>query len=198
MRFSALALFAATLLVSGCKKKETAPTSEPTGSAAPMTKPVTPPAADPTPAAPAAPATPGPVVGWEKMADIQLPTPKGVPEKGMWSAGKATKDGDRLDNFVDGSDYWISMRMLDCNLPMVQEAATKSADERGLLDYCFATPTGKLKDFPLIAKNDSVRAVKAGHVVLIASLGAAGEGKLKAADLEAYLESLDLASISKL
>lgn len=195
MRISALALFAATLLVSGCKKKEAAPASEPTGSATPMTKPVS---ADPAPAATANPATPGPVVGWEKLADIQLPVPKGVPEKGMWSAGKATKDGDRLDNFVDGNDYWLSLRMLDCNLPMVQEVASKSADERGVLDACFATPTGKLKDLPLISKNDSMRAVKAGHLVLIASLGAAGETKLKAADLEAFLESLDLAAIAKL
>jgi len=196
MRFSAPVLLAAALLVSGCKKKETAPTSEPTGSAAPMTKPVPPPASDPA-ATPAAAAAPGPVVGWEKLSDINLPNPKGTPEKGIWSSVKATKDGDRWDNFVDGNDNWMGMRILDCNLPAVQALATKP-DPQSVYSTCFATPTGKLKDYPLIATNDAQRAVKVGHLVLIASLNATGQAKLKAADLEAFLESLDLAAIAKL
>jgi hypothetical protein len=195
MRFSASVLFAAVALISGCKKKEPAPSAEPTGSAT-MTKPA-PPAADPTPA-PAAKPVAGPVTAWQKLADIQLPTPKGVPDKGMWSNAKATKDGDRMDNFVDGPDYWISLRMLDCNLPAAQEAASKPAADRGPFDFCYATTSDKLKDYPLFKKNDNQRAIKVGHLLLIAGLGAKGQTALKAADLEAYLESLDLDAISKL
>src|SRR3954464_13159531 len=115
MRFSAPVLLAAALLVSGCKKKEPAPSSEPTGSAAPMTKPVAPPAADPAATPTPAAAAPGPVVGWEKLSDINLPNPKGLPDKGIWSSVKATKDGDRQENFVDGDDNYMGLRILDCN-----------------------------------------------------------------------------------
>jgi hypothetical protein len=131
-----------------------------------------------------------------------LPTPKGAPASGVWvnapSPTGGSGDGDRLANFVDGSDNWYSVRFLDCNLPAVKAASSKPANERGDAAFCFDAPTGKLKDLPLFSPNDSFRVVKAGHLLVLASLGATGETKLKPADLEAFLESLDLAGLAKL
>jgi hypothetical protein len=42
------------------------------------------------------------------------------------------------------------------------------------------------------------RVVKAGHMLVRAQIAGVGNGKLKAADLEAFLGSLDLAAIAKL
>ncbi len=207
MRYSATALFAAAVLVSGCKKTEKAPVAEPpaAGSAAPAATP--PPAAAPVePAAPAtpppaAPAADGPIVPSATLAGITmaLPKPKGAPESGAWKAVPGGVDGDRRTNYTDkGSEYWVGLRLLDCNLPMVKEAAAKPAGERGELAYCFDEATGKLKDYPLYAPSELVRAVKTGHLVVIATLGVTGQTKLKGADLEAFLESLDLASFAKL
>jgi hypothetical protein len=56
----------------------------------------------------------------------------------------------------------------------------------------------KLKDYPMDDQYDAVRAVKVGHLVVVASIGAKSSGTLKAADLEAFLGSLDLAALAKL
>jgi hypothetical protein len=135
-----------------------------------------------------------------KLVAITLPAPKGAPASGRWRSAPSptggTGDGDRLANFIDGNDYWVSVRFLDCNLPAVKETADKP--KRGAFAFCFDTATGKLKDFPLFTPSDSLRAVKVGHLAIIATLGVTGQTKLTAADLEAFLESLDLAEIAKL
>lgn len=181
MRLSASVLFVTAALVSGCSR-------EPANSAEPVA----------AVNVAVANETPGPVVTADKLYTIELPAPKGLPEKGIWSSAKATVDGDRMDNFVDGADFWMTMRLLDCNLPRVQEAKNKSVEERGPYSYCFDTSTDKLKGYPLYKKNDYTRAIKVGHLMVIAGIGAKGQqGTVKAADLEAYLETLDLDAISK-
>lgn len=75
--------------------------------------------------------------------------------------------------------------------------ATPVSDQ-GSFEFCFDTPSGKLAGFPLFSVNDQSRTVKVGHLMVIAELGATGEGTLKAADLEAFLQSLDLAALAKL
>jgi hypothetical protein len=203
LRLSAPVLFAMAVLVSGCKKKDTAPAPEPAGSGSAAAAPATPPPPPATPP-PAPPAAAGPPVSGEALAGIQLPKPKGVPDKAMWSQADTPTggpDGDRLMNLIEGDNYWMSVRFLDCSLPAVKEAEGKAETERGAFAYCFAAPTGKIKDLPLIAPKDAsstARAVKAGRLVIIAGIGVAGEDKLKAADVEAFLGSLDLAAIAKL
>jgi hypothetical protein len=200
-RFSATVLLAAALLVSGCNKKDKAAekTPEPAGSAA---APATPPPA-PTPAAPApAAADSTSVVPLAKLAAIMLPPPKGAPATGVWATAPSptggSGDGDRLANFTEGSDYWVSVRFLDCNLPVVKESASKPSAERGAFTFCFDPAPAKLKDYPLFNTSETQRVVKVGHLIIIATLGATGETKLKPEDLEAFLESLDLAEIAKL
>jgi hypothetical protein len=200
-RFSVPVLLAAAVLVSGCKKKDPAVTSEPAGSAAPAPAPPAPAAAPPAAAPPAATGDSDSVVPLAKLAAITLPPPQGAPAGGRWRSAPSptggTGDGDRLANFIDGSDFWVSVRFLDCNLPAVKASASKPT-EGGEFTFCFDKPTGKLKDYPLFNAFDTQRVVKVGHLVIIASLGATGETKLKATDLEAFLESLDLAAIAKL
>lgn len=209
-RFSAPVLLATAVLVSGCNKKDKAPAPEPAaaaGSGAPATPPPAAPAAGapaagaPAAGAPAAAAGDNGVVPVATLAAITLPAPKGAPASGMWLQASAGGDGDRLVNFVDGNDYWYTVRFIDCRAPMVKEFASKPAGERGDIAYCFDTPTGKLKDYPLFTPKDpadTLRVIKVGHLTMLASIGAAGEGKLKGSDVEAFLESVDLASIAKL
>lgn len=175
MRYSATALFVAAVLLSGCNNTEKAPA--------------------------AAPPVAGPVVPSATLAGITmaLPKPQGAPESGAWKTVPGGVDGDRRTNYTDkGTEYWVGLHLLDCNLPLVREAAAKPAGERGEFAYCFDTPTGKLKDYPLYAPSELVRAVKTGHLVVIASIGVTGQTTLKGADLEAFLESLDLASFATL
>jgi hypothetical protein len=211
LRFSVSVLLVTSLLMSGCKKTDKAPAAEPAasggsaGSAAPGTPPSGPPA-PPTPKAePAAQTPPAPaaanstsVVPAATLAALELPKPAGAPAKGMWSQATPIVDGDRFENYLEGSNLWMSVHFLDCNTPVVKASAKLSAADRGVFSFCFDQPTGKLKDYPMFSPSDEVRAVKVGHVVVIAGIGLAGDDKLKAADLEAFLGSLDLASLAKL
>jgi hypothetical protein len=199
LRFSAPVLMGTLFLVSGCKKTDKAPAAEPAGSAAAAgsAAPATPPPAAQTPPAPPAAGNTS-VVPANTLEAINLPPPKGAPAKGIWSAAAASDDGDRSTNFVDGSDVWVGVRFLDCNLPAAKDAANKPEADRGDFKYCLGTPTGKIKDYALFAPHDTRRVVKVGHLIVIADLGVTGETKLKAADLEAFLGSMDLAAIAKL
>jgi hypothetical protein len=191
VRFSAPVLLAASILMSGCKKTDKAPAAEPAASAG-SAAPATPPAAPATPPAAQPPAAGGgPVVPAAKLEEIELPTPKGGPAKGIWSAATASDDGDRSTNFVDGSDLWIGVHFLDCNLPKAKE---------GAVDFkaCTGAPTGKIKDYPLFAPSDVARVVKAGHILVIATAGATHMDKVKGPELEEFLASVDLDAIAKL
>lgn len=206
--FCVSVLFATSLLMSGCKKTEKAPAAEPAGATGSAGSAGSAGAAGSAAAGPAAPAASAPpaaaapaaggtgLVPAATLAAIELPVPKGAPAKGIWSQATPLLDGDRFENFVDGSDYWVSLRFIDCNLPAVKATASKPDTERGDFLYCFGQPTGKLKDYPLFSPHDTRRVVKVGHVVVIADLGATGETQLKTADLEAFLASLDLAPLA--
>jgi hypothetical protein len=185
-----LAAVAALVVSAGCSTSPTTPKGN--GSAA-----------SPVPhSAPAPSAASSSVVPLATLAAIALPVPKGVPASGRWRSAPSptggSGDGDRLANYVDGNDYWLSVRFLDCNLPAVKATADKPSAERGEFTFCFDGATGKLKDFPLFTTFDTQRAVKAGHLIVIATVGLTGQTKLKVADLEAFLSSLDLGSIAKL
>jgi hypothetical protein len=192
---------------SGCKKADKAPGTESSGSAgsggsvAKDPPAATPPAGSATPPPASTPPAAGGgtgVVPSGTLEAIKLPPPKGAPANGMWSSATAGGDGDRATNYMVGEDLWVSLRFLDCNLPMVKEAASKPPTERGDFAFCYDAANGKLKDFPMYSPADSVRVVKAGHLVIITGIGVAAEGKLKAADLEDFLGSLDLAALAKL
>ena len=184
-RFSVPAVLAAALLVPGCKKTEKAPDT--VGSAAPT----------PPPAAPPPPSTS--VVPVATLDAIALPAPKGATATWKWLPQESTKDGNRLAYFGEGTNSWIQVQVLDCNLPRMKEDAAKPAGKRnGDAAYCLDTMDGKLGAYPLYNKYGSVRAVRVGHLAVIAAVGGAGSATLKDADLEAYLGSLDLAALAKL
>ena len=205
LRFSVPVLLATSVFMSGCKKTDKAPAAEPAasgGSAASGTQTPAPPAAQTPPVPQTAPTPPTPqaagntgIVPSATLEAIALPAPRGAPAKGMWSAATAGDDGERMANFVDGNDYWVSVELLDCNLPRVKDSAGKPGGE---YTFCFDKASATLKGYPLFKTSDSQRVVKVGHLAILASLGVAGEAKLTAADLEAFLESLDLASLAKL
>jgi hypothetical protein len=214
VRFSAPILLAASLLASGCKKTDKAPPTAPAGSAATgasgsagsvATPPKEAPVAQTPPATqeaqvPAPPPGSGPdgVVKAATLEAIQLPKPKKLPAKGNWSAAIAARDGDRLINYVDGDMLWISVHFVDCNLPAAKEAASKPANQRGVFAFCHENPVGKIKDYPLYGTSDMARGVKAGHLLLLAGIGASADPSYTTADLEEFLGSLDLAALAKL
>jgi hypothetical protein len=147
------------------------------------------------------PAGTGDVVSAADLAAIKLPKPPGAPERGDWSQEPSRGDGDRLVTYVYGNEIWMSVRFLDCRLPMVKQYAAKPADEQGNIAYCFKKPTGMLKGYPLLTAEDaedSFRVIQVGHLTILAGVSTSGEYKLHGADVEAYLESLDLAAIAKL
>ena len=209
-RFVAPALMVAALLA-GCSKKDKdkAPPADPgSGTAMTNTPPPPPPPADAASAGSgsAAPAAgdvalpTGDPIKLKDLAAIVLPKPAGAPASGNWKdIGDNESDGYRQVNYVDKEDYWYSVDFLDCRAKVVKDVAAKNPDERGALKWCFMQPNEKLKDFPMIKpEKGSVRAVKAGNVFVVVSLGMKGKETLKAADVETYLGALDLAAISKL
>ncbi len=103
-------------------------------------------------------------------------------------------------NYVDQKgDYWYSVDFLDCRAKVVKDVAAEKPGTRGALEWCFMQPNAKLKDFPMITpEKGSVRAVKAGNVIVVGSLGMRGKATLKAADVETYLNALNLAAVAKL
>jgi len=215
-RFAAPVLMAAALLVSGCSKKDKdkAPAPEPgSGSAQPVpTPPPPPPPAAPDAAVAAtgsgsgsgsgsatAPAiAAGDPIGLAKLAAIALVVPGGAPAGGAWHDAQGAVDGNRLVNFVDGKDYWYTVQFIDCRAKVAKDAAKDPADDRGVFTYCYDAPTGKFKDYPMFAPNEFQRAVKVGNVTVVASIAMNGRAKLKGADLETFLGTLDLAGIAKL
>lgn len=180
------------------------------------TPPATPPATTPTtPTAPptsssssAAPATASDVAlpagdpyKLKDLAAIALPKPAGAPASGNWKdIGDNESDGYGQMNYVDKKEnYWYGLTFLDCRAQVVKDAAAMKPEERGALKWCFMQPNAKLKDYPMIKpEHGSTRAVKAGNVYVVVSLGMTGEETLKAADVEAYLNALDLAAVAKL
>lgn len=138
------------------------------------------------------------VVPAATLEAIQLPKPKKAPEKGIWSAAIAAHDGDRLVNYIDGDALWISVHFVDCNLPAAKEVASKPVNQRGAFTFCHENPAGKIKDYPLYGTNDTARGVKAGHLMIVASIGVSADPSYTTADLEAFLGSLDLAALAKL
>ena len=210
-RFVVPVLIVAVLLA-GCSKKDEdkAPPTD-TGSGTALANPRTPPAAPPTPspsdsgsAAPAAAGDAALPTGdpykLKDLATIALPKPAGAPASGNWKdIGDNESDGYGQMNYVDGENYWYGLTFLDCRAKVVKDAAAMKPEERGALKWCFMKPNAKLKDFPMIKpENGSSRAVKAGNVYVVVTLGMTGEEKLKAADVEAYLNALDLAAVAKL
>jgi hypothetical protein len=195
VRFSAPVLLATAFLVSGCKKtdKPSAPApTESAGSAAPATPPPAAPAAPPAAQEPAGGSVgTGPVVPGAKLAMLDFPVPKGAPPKGSWQDARAIEDGLRSSNFAEGSDIWMGLYISDCNLPQAKEGGQQ-------FKLCAATPTGKLKNYPLFAPSDIARAVKVGHLIFMVTSSGTHMDKIKGPELEEYLASVDLDSLAKL
>jgi hypothetical protein len=184
----------AVLVSSGCSKSEAKPDSARPDSGRPTTTSAS------TAATASSAADSADVVQQADLLEVTLPVPKNVPASGKWidTPPPSSDGGDRLANFVNGDDYWMSVRFVDCNIPAVKRAAGKAATERGDFSSCFDTPTAKLGNYPMFTPNDVRRVVRVGRLIIIAGIGATGETTLKAADLEAFLKSLDLAGIAKL
>jgi hypothetical protein len=134
------------------------------------------------------------------LSTIAMPKPPGAPASGTWKhvAGNES-DGYGQLNYVDKDNYWYGVDFLDCRAKVVKDAASMKPEDRGATKWCFMQPNAKLKDYPMIKpEKGSARAVKAGNVWVVVSLGMTGMETLKAADVEAYLNSLDLAAVAKL
>ncbi len=186
LRLVAPALLAAAL-AAGCSKKDNDKD---------------PPAVSAAPAAAGDVALPkGDPIKLKDLAAIVLPKPAGAPDGGNGKdIGDNESDGYRQVNYVDQKgDYWYSVDFLDCRAKVVKDVAAEKPGTRGALEWCFMQPNAKLKDFPMITpEKGSVRAVKAGNVIVVGSLGMRGKATLKAADVETYLNALNLAAVAKL
>jgi len=144
----------------------------------------------------------GPVIPALALVKVDLPPFKGGTEKAtdkaIWSSAEAETDGNRLTNFIEGDKMWVGVQFLDCNLPSLKEYATKPEADRGIFQACFNKPTGKIKDFPMFASGENMRTVYLGHLTLTVIAAAPQQGKIKGADLEEWLNSVDLAALAKL
>lgn len=208
--FVASALLATTVLAAGCgkKDKDKAPPVEQGSGSRTTTRPATPPAAPPAtpPATPPAAAAgdvalpTGEPYKLKDLAAIAIPKPAGAPASGNWkNIGDNESDGYGQMNYVDKENYWYGLTFLDCRAKVVKDAAAMKPEERGALKWCFMQPNATLKDYPMIKpETGATRAVKAGNVFVLASLGMTGQETLKAADVEAFLNTLDLAAVAKL
>lgn len=198
--FGMIGLFAAA--TGACKPKDEATGNKPADSAS--SKPTataadTKPAAAPTAAGDVA-LPPGDPYKLKDLAAIVMPKPPGAPAGGNWKdIGDNESDGYGQMNYVDKDNYWYGLTFLDCRAKVVKDAAAMKAEDRGALKWCFMQPNAKLKDYPMIKpEKGSARAVKAGNVWVVVTLGMTGMETLKAENVEAYLNALDLAAVAKL
>lgn len=211
-RFVTSALVAA-LALAGCSKKDKGgdkPADPGSGTAVtntPTPPPPPPPAVD-APAAgsgsgsdtgsgSAAPAAAGAMptgdpAKLEKLAGILFNVPAGAPADGAWHEGPANADGMRIANFkAADKTIWYSVHLEDCRHKDVQSDAVRAK-------YCTTEGPGKVKTFSMFSPDDHQRVVKAGSILVTAVAGAKVWDKVKAADLEAFLNTVDLDAIAKL
>jgi hypothetical protein len=209
------AVAVATLLAcAGCSKSSAKPeANRAAAGTAPATEPATAPATEPATEPASEPASEAPTAGTKKSGNlaradrllaIKLPMMKGAPANAVWTdipPSTADPNGDRYLNLYVGEDVYMSLQFLDCRLPKVQAYAGKPLGELGIFLPCFDKPNGKLKGYPLYFYPDdpkfAYRTVKAGHVIVIATMGPLGQ-KIRALDMERLLGSLPLATISKM
>ncbi|MCM2416599.1 hypothetical protein [Streptomyces sp. RKAG293] len=145
------------------------------------------------------PASDGGVVKTAQMRAITLPRPQAAPATGKWDeTASINSDGDRQIAFVDGTDTWMSLHILDCRQPLAKAGAKKPPTEQGDFLYCYKAATGSLKGYPLFANEATLRVLTVGNLRILADIGIAGDGKIDGAAVESFLGSFDLASIAKL
>ncbi|MCM2416527.1 hypothetical protein [Streptomyces sp. RKAG293] len=121
----------------------------------------------------------------------------------MWSDTDTGGDGngDRLANYVLGEHQYVSVEFIDCRRPDVKSYADKPTAQQGIFESCFDKPTGMLKGYPLLKPTDPqnpFRALPVGHLTVEVRPGAVDGTSINGSDIEAFLGSLDLASIAKL
>ncbi len=164
----------------------------------------TPPSAGSAAAGSAAPAADmpkvgeGPVVPVKSLVMVDLPPFKGASANANWSSAEAETDGNRLTHFMDGDKPFVGVQFLDCNLPALKEYVSKAAGDRGFYQACFDKPNAKIKGFPMVATDENQRRVILGHLVLTVTVTGPQQGKIKGADLEEWLNTVDLDALSKL
>jgi hypothetical protein len=127
--------------------------------------------------------------------------PKGVTGATWKDVDSEAKDGNRLANLKNAKDdILMSVRFIDCRRDLLKDYVSKAPGDRGDFSYCFDAPTGQVKGYDLIAAPDSEQhGVRAGNIAVLAGAGANFvEGHVKPADLDAFLESIDLAAIAKM
>lgn len=139
----------------------------------------------------------GPVIPARSLAMLDLPAVKGF-DGGSWSAVEPEKDGDRRAYYKAADKGVMGVDFIDCNAPKLKEFVSKAPDDRGAFQACFQPATSKLGEYPMIATADNWRTIRVGHLTITATVADMAKDKLKAADVEAWLQSLDLAAISKL
>jgi hypothetical protein len=217
-RFVAPVLMAAALVV-GCSKKDKdkAPPAE-SGSGTAMTNTPTPPPPPPTPPAGSGSAGSGSAAPAAGSGDTALPTgapaklselvkinlpvpPPKAPAGGIWKeVGEVESDGDRQANYTAADNaIWYTLNIQDCRHPKAKEVAAKPAGDRGMWQWCFAKPDGKIKDYPrLTDENSLAHGVRVGNIVVIAGPHPTVKDKVGDAEVDEFLGSLDLAMIAKL
>jgi hypothetical protein len=190
---SAAAAVAATALVllAGCsggddKTATTAPPASPAPSAAASSAA----AADPG-------AGPADIV---KEADLRqftatMPAPKGAPAGGIWSEPLPAGPGHEFVNYLDkGGKGYVSVRFQDCRDPQAQ--AKKDA-----YGWCSYKPIGKIKGYDLSVNDDPtspVRILKVNHVTILVDVWVGFDETFKGKDVEAFIATLDLDTLSKM
>ncbi|WP_426514237.1 hypothetical protein ACPPVO_28600 [Dactylosporangium sp. McL0621] len=187
LRRTVAVLFATAVLAAGCSEPAVHPdpAAPAPSSAAPVASSIAPGAA------------PADIV---KQADLQafafaMPVPKGAPAGGAWTEPLAGDEGNEFVNYLDKSKKgYLTVRLLDCRIPAAQ-SNNKS------YGWCFLTPKGKLKGYPLAVFDDPtspVRVVTAGHVTVFVDVWVGFDETFKGPDVEAFISSLDLDKLAKL
>ncbi len=133
------------------------------------------------------------------------------PQDGQWSPdGIHNGPGDlsyAYKKYVTGEldHYYIVMRWLDCREPDIKKFAGKALDASESIDYayCWAKPNGKkLGAYDRYDKdgkgNNDDRAIKVGHLFVIAHVGTAASDVAKVGDIETFIGTLPLADLEKL
>jgi hypothetical protein len=137
-----------------------------------------------------------------EMVKINLPKPPPkAPAGGEWKeVGEVESDGDRQANYTAADKaIWYSLNILDCRHPKAKEVAAKAAGDRGMWQWCFAKPDGKIKDYARLTDDNSLaHGVRAGNIVVVAGPSPTVKDKVGDAEVDQFLGSLDLAAIAKL
>ena len=204
-RLSAPLFLTTALIFSGCQKADTPPPADNTAKDTPSPKEAPAATNNATAKDTAVPANDAgasdKLVSNKVLKALVLPKPKGAPDAGSWRYPDSGDEGAQTASFGVGSfNDWITLDFRDCNMPALKRLAANGQQGLNSAVPCLNKPNGKLAGYPLFNSETNMRSIRVGHIGITARIGSEQEGKgtVKPEDLEAVLQGLDLAAISRL